>query len=95
MSLVRPSSAFDVRTRSAQGCHLVDASLRGFLTSRECGDGFVSTCCHLETARCMIAARDTVTHPLQAVKLLLSYLAREHPVLELVVLSQLRLFDHD
>ena len=49
----------------------------------------------METARCMIAARDTVTQPLQAAKLLLSYLAREHPVLELVVLSQLRLFDHD
>ena len=79
----------------AQGCDLVDASLRGFLTSRECADGFVSTCSHLETARCMIAVRDTLTQPLQAAKLLLSYPAREDTVLELVVLSQLRYFDHD
>ena len=26
VSMVRPSSAFDVQTHSAQGCHLVDAS---------------------------------------------------------------------
>ena len=50
--MVRPSSAFGVRARSAQGCHLVDASLRGFLTSHECGDGFVSTRCHLATVSC-------------------------------------------